>query len=275
MRRGPLIAFEGIDGTGKGTQARRLARALRRAGRRVRLFSFPAYGRTLSSRLLAAYLNGALGNLDARLTALLFACDRLEVAPALHAALAAGDVAICDRYVPSNLAHQVARAAPGARQGLRRFIEDLEYRRFGLPRPDRVVYLDMPPAMARRRVLGKGRRGYTARALDVQEADARHLSGALAEYRRQAKSRRWIRVATLARDGTPRSRGAIHADVMAALRRGGIAVGRGSHSRRGQIRSAPDGPGRGAASDQPLPASRRSTASNAALSSRVRRSARS
>lgn len=222
MGRGVLIDFEGIDGTGKGTQARLLTRAMRRAGRTVRLFSFPAYGRTLSSGLIGAYLNGDLGALDARIAALLFACDRLEQAPALRQSLATGAFVICDRYVPSNLAHQVARAAAADRAGLRRFILDLEFKRFGLPRPDAVVFLDMVPDLARRRVLQKGRRSYTRRSLDVQEASTDHLQGALNEYRRQAGDRRWIRVPTIDRDGQPRTRSDIHAEIIDALAAKGL-----------------------------------------------------
>ncbi len=222
MARGILVAFEGIDGTGKGTQARLLLRSLRRAGRKARLFSFPAYGRTLTSHLIAAYLNGEFGTLDPRLTALLFACDRIEEAPRLRQALEAGEVVVCDRYVPSNLAHQVARAQPRDRAALRRYVLDLEYRRFRLPRPDAVIFLDMAPSLARRRVLQKGRRAYTRRALDVQEASSSHLASALAEYRRQAAGREWHRIETVASDGRPRSRLEIHSDVVAALRSAGL-----------------------------------------------------
>jgi dTMP kinase len=222
MARGVLIAFEGIDGTGKGTQAHLLARALRRAGRSVKLFSFPAYGRTLSSELIATYLNGGFGALDARLTALLFACDRLEQLRRLENALATGNVVICDRYVPSNLAHQVARAPDREKPRLRRYILNLEYRQFGLPRPDAVLFLDMSPKLARSRVLSKGHRQYTRRSLDVQEANQRHLHAALAEYRQQASGRAWHRIATIDGDGQPRSRSEIHADVVRALDRSSV-----------------------------------------------------
>jgi dTMP kinase len=217
VTRGALIAFEGIDGTGKGTQARMLIASLRRAGKAVRIFSFPAYGRTLSSSLVADYLNGRLGDLAPRLTALLFACDRFEQSARIREALDSGAFVVCDRYVPSNLAHQVARARPADKASLRRFILDLEYRRFGLPRPSAVLFLDMSPALARRRVLEKGRRAYTRLQLDIQESDSGHLSAALAEYRRQAGGRGWHRIPTVASDGHPRSREEIQTDVLATL----------------------------------------------------------
>jgi dTMP kinase len=238
VNRGALIAFEGIDGTGKGTQARLLIAALRRAGRRVRIFSFPAYGRTLSSSLVADYLNGRFGDLRPRLTALLFACDRLEQSAGIRQALDSGAFVVCDRYVPSNLAHQVAREPRAGKAALRRFILDLEYRRFGLPRPDAVLFLDMTPALARRRVMQKGRRQYTRLQLDIQESDRGHLAASLHEYREQATGRGWHRVSTIAEDGAPRSRGEIHADVLAVLHRSGVipSIARRGSSRRPRTR---------------------------------------
>jgi len=111
-KRGALIAIEGIDGTGKGTQAQMLVQALEARGRSVELFSFPAYQRTLAGSLIGAYLDGRMGpprQIDSRLTAVLYALDRFELKGAIEGALARGAVALCDRYVGSNLAHQAAR----------------------------------------------------------------------------------------------------------------------------------------------------------------------
>jgi dTMP kinase len=167
-------------------------------------------------------LNGRFGNLPPRLTALLFACDRLEQSARIRAALDSGAFVVCDRYVPSNLAHQVARASAAEKPALRRFILDLEYRRFGLPRPAAVLFLDMTPSLARRRVMQKGRRLYTRLQLDIQESDSGHLSAALAEYRGQARGREWHRVPTVAEDGRPRTRSEIHTDVVETLARSGL-----------------------------------------------------
>jgi dTMP kinase len=226
MKRGRLIALEGIDGTGKGTQARLLLEALRRAGRRVALFSFPAYEKTLAGALIGAYLDGRMGpprQIDSRFTAVLYALDRFELKAAIERALASGAIALCDRYVGSNLAHQSARTPPRERAALRRMIEQLEFGLFGLPRPDLVVYLDMPDRLAQERIRLKAARGYTAKKMDELEADRAHLRAALAEYRLQARrGKSWTRVRTVGRDGAPRSREQIHADVLAALRRRGL-----------------------------------------------------
>ncbi len=219
LKTGQLIALEGIDGTGKGTQARLLVEALRRRGLEAVLFSFPAYRQTSAGRLIGAYLDGGLGDprsIDSRLTATLYALDRFEMRAQLEAALAAGQLAICDRYVGSNLAHQVARAASRRRGEVRTFIEDLEFRVFGLPRPALTLLLDMPVSLAQQRVLQKAARQYTHKQLDANEADLRHLRGALAEYRRQANAPGWRRIPTTA-GRRERTREEIHADVLAAV----------------------------------------------------------
>ncbi len=221
MKRTNLIAIEGIDGTGKGTQTRLLAAALRRQKRRLKVFSGPAYEKTVAGRLVATYLNGELGDprqIDSRLTAMLFALDRFERKAAIEKAMASGALVLCDRYVGSNLAHQAARTPPRKRAELRAFVEKLEYGIYKLPKPDLVLYLDMPDDLAQERVKLKGARSYTKAELDAHESDRRHLAEALKEYRAQAASRRdWVRIATVKKDGSPRSREEIHADIVRAL----------------------------------------------------------
>ncbi|GEM_PF-21119 len=219
LKTGHLIALEGIDGTGKGTQARLLAEALERRGVRVRPFSFPAYGETLAGGLIGTYLNGGLGDprsIDSRLTAMLYAVDRFELRGRLAEALEAGETVICDRYVGSNMAHQVARASPRNRPAVRRFIESLEFDVLGLPRPELVILLDMPVSLAQSRVLKKDARQYTRRKLDANEADLRHLKCALAEYRFQVRNTPgWRRIPTVS-GRRERSREEIHEDVLNA-----------------------------------------------------------
>ncbi|HEY3447988.1 MAG TPA: hypothetical protein VGK67_16650 [Myxococcales bacterium] len=226
MKPGPLIAIEGIDGTGKGTQAQLLVEALKARGRAVELFSFPAYQSTLAGSLIGAYLDGRMGpprQIDSRLTAVLYALDRFELKGAVEKVRQRGAVALCDRYVGSNLAHQAARTPPKERRALRKLIEDLEFGLFGLPRPDLVVYLDMPDRLAQERVRQKAARAYTAKRMDELEADRAHLRMALSEYRRQARtSKGWKLVPTVSRGGQPRTREAIHADVVEALEERGL-----------------------------------------------------
>src|SRR5579871_2025076 len=102
--RGKLIVFEGIDGSGKRTQAEALAREFSARGIACAQIDFPRYD-GFFGRLVAQFLNGDFGPLEAvdpHFSALLYANDRLEAKPRLEAELAAGKILLADRYISSN-----------------------------------------------------------------------------------------------------------------------------------------------------------------------------
>lgn len=189
-----LIAIEGIDGSGKGTQAARLCEHLKAAGQSCTVLTFPSYDLTRCGQQIGAFLNGRFGDLDQVhpvLVSLLFAGDRLESLPRLQAALAEHDVVICDRYVPSNLAHQAAKAVGSERAELRRWVEFVEYELFRLPRADRVIWLDIPVEQAQQLIARKSQRSYTDRAADLQEADGEYLQRVREVYRELSTDPTW------------------------------------------------------------------------------------
>lgn len=174
----PLIVIEGIDGSGKGTQAQQLTERLTATGLRVRLLSFPRYRETLFGHAIGEFLNGHFGQLDEVhpfLASVLYAADRFESKQVLTDALEQSDVVVCDRYVPSNLAHQGAKLDGSDRDELLRTIERIEFDVFALPRPSLVVLLDVPVEIAQRNIAAKKPRSYTDKAADLQEADAMYL----------------------------------------------------------------------------------------------------
>jgi dTMP kinase len=173
-----LIDIEGIDGSGKGTQARALVGRLAKAGISGSLVSFPRYEATLFGRAVGEFLNGEFGALDEVhpfLVSLLFAGDRFESRPFLLDAMRTNEIVVLDRYVPSNVAHQAAKLDGAARAELTRRILEIELGLFGLPKPDLVVLLDLPVSMAQRLIAKKGARAYTAKKADLQEADGQYL----------------------------------------------------------------------------------------------------
>jgi dTMP kinase len=217
---GLLLAIEGIDGSGKGTQAGRLADAARAAGHRVASFSFPRYDDNPFSRAIGDYLNGEFGGLDEvhpELSALLYACDRLHARPELVAALDECALVVCDRYVASNLAHQGAKLDGEARERLIRWLVDVEYGEFALPRPDLVVLLDAPAALARELVGRKGTRAYTTLEADIHESDTAHGDASREVYLDLAGREGWRVVATADEDGAARDVDEIAAEVWAAV----------------------------------------------------------
>jgi dTMP kinase len=174
-----LIALEGIDGSGKGTQADLLIERARSEGLDVETYSFPRYGTNAYAEGIGRYLNGEFGDVNhvpAEFAALLYAGDRLACRDALAEAAAARDLLICDRYVPSNLAHQGAKLDPDRRAAFIDWLIAIEYGIHALPRPDLVLLFDVPVDLAMAMVHKKARRSYTDMKADIHEGDRRYLT---------------------------------------------------------------------------------------------------
>jgi len=159
-----LIAFEGVDGSGKATQAHQLQQAMwahfkkvRARTTRVHLMDFPAYDRTNMGPVIKRYLKGEMGALYENhpfLASLPYSLDRFECRRTLVDAIDAGDHVICDRYVHSNVAHQCAKIYEpdnGKWEVLASDIEMVEYEILRLPKPDLVIYLDLTAMQSYRR----------------------------------------------------------------------------------------------------------------------------
>lgn len=193
-----LIAIEGIDGSGKGTQAERLQSALQEVGTRAALLSFPRYDDTLFGKSIGDFLNGRFGQLNEVspfLAALLYAGDRFESRSVLRNALETHEVVILDRYVASNIAHQGAKVDGAERSEIIAWIERIEYEIYQLPRPDRVIFLDLPVERAQTLIQKKEARTYTDQKADLQEADGGYLGRVRAVYSHLADTQpNWDRV---------------------------------------------------------------------------------
>jgi len=211
-----LIDFEGIDGSGKGTQAQRLLHSLRESGYRAQLVSFPRYTETFFGKAVGQFLNGRFGKLDEVnpfLVSLLYAGDRFESRGMLLGALESNDVVVLDRYVPSNIAHQASKCSGDERAELIRWVEQIEYGIYELPRPDMVILLDVPPAEAQRLVHCKRPRSYTDQAVDLQEADLAYLARTHAVYSHLAANDPAWQTIACCRDGQLREIDDIAAEI--------------------------------------------------------------
>jgi len=185
--KGRFFVIEGLDGAGKATQVRLLAAKLRKAGKKVTIFSFPNYESTFGKfiRDTLAGKHGDLKAVDTYYRSLPFAVDRLLMREKLLAALKKG-IVLSDRYTTSNLAFGAASCAPGGRAAFQKFFEELEYGSFKLPKPDRVVYLSVPVEVSRK-WLTKERNG----KLDTNERDLAFQQAVEAEYAKLAKRKEW------------------------------------------------------------------------------------
>jgi dTMP kinase len=191
--RGLLIAFEGLDQSGKQTQAETLGDALAARGRGSRLVSFPDYQTPIGAEIGRA-LHGER-DYAADVMQLLYVANRHERKPAMEAWLAEGLVVVCDRYRASSVAY-------GEAQGLD--VAWLETIQQGLREPDLTILLDIRPEIAA---------GRKSAGRDKYERDMALLGRVRESYHRQAVAAGWLRL-----DGE-RPRDAVAADVLNAVAR--------------------------------------------------------
>jgi len=217
---GKLIAIEGIDGSGKRTQGELLTLTLKARGHSVYSTGFPQYD-SWFGKMVGQFLNGDLGPLetvDPHFSALLYAGDRFEAKSTLQGALYNGQIVLVDRYISSNLAHQTARVPPAKRSEFLEWIEHLEYRIYGMPRENLILYLRVPPHEAQRLVERKAARSYTTAQKDLLEASLRHLEDAAEMYDSLSRNVPWATIQCFdAASNAIREPEDIAADVLAAV----------------------------------------------------------
>jgi len=191
--KGRLIALEGIDQSGKRTQAQLLAKHLRLRGRPSSILSFPDYATPLG-RQLKAYLVRKR-QFDYHVVHMLYAANRWEKADEIARYIRQGRFVIVNRYSPSNLAYGMAH-------GLK--LEWLNSLEEGLPKPQLVFVLDVTP---RTSFLRKSQRR------DFHEQNLPYLKSVRRAYYRLAKVYRWRIV-----DGERESH-RVHADLWKQIER--------------------------------------------------------
>ena len=157
--KGKLVVIEGLDGSGKATQAGLLYEAFKKQGIRVRQVSFPNYASD-SSALVRMYLRGDLGqdpsDVNAYAASSFYAVDRFAGYKADWGAFyESGGVIIADRYTTSNAVHQCSKLPEEAWDGFLDWLFHYEYTLLGIPSPDAVVYLEVDPRVSQRLMAGR------------------------------------------------------------------------------------------------------------------------
>ena len=178
MSRGKLIVLEGLDGSGKATQAKRLAAALAAEGRPVREITFPNY-ESDSSALVRMYLAGQFGekpdDVNAYAASSFYAVDRYAGYKADWGKFyEEGGILIADRYTTSNAVHQCSKLPPMHWDGFLNWLFDFEYKKIGIPTPDEVIYLAVDPEVSQR-LLTERYQGHEEKK-DIQEKDREYIA---------------------------------------------------------------------------------------------------
>lgn len=190
---GKFIVFEGLDGSGKSTQTKLLFSRLRKKGYKVFKIDFPQHGEK-SAGLVDEYLNGKYGSAEEvgpYRASIFYAADRYAASFKIREWLKHKTVVISDRYVASNIAHQGGKIKDKKqRKKFLKWLYNLEYGLFGIPKPDITFILKTSPKLSLKlahkitdREKLKRRKSYLGnRKRDIHEKDATHLRNALNRY---------------------------------------------------------------------------------------------
>ena len=218
MAKGKLIVIEGLDGSGKGTQAAELAKNLAIGGAPVRKVSFPDYASD-SSALVKMYLSGQFGkdpqDVNAYAASAFYAVDRFASFKRDWGGFyEGGGIVVADRYTTSNAVHQCSKLPQEQWDAFLAWLFDFEYHLLGIPSPDLVVYLSVDPAVSQRLMTGRYQ-GDESRK-DIHEGNLAYLrrSRLAAEY---CSSRLDWRQIECCRGGQMRTVEAIQADILALI----------------------------------------------------------
>ncbi len=183
---GKLFVIDGLDGSGKATQAQLLFETLTLQGERARLISFPNYA-SLSSGPVRMYLGGELSEnaqgVNAFAASAMFSVDRYcQFASDFAQFYNDGGVLVCDRYTTSNAIHQCSKLPREQWDEYIDWLFDFEYGKLGIPSPDCVIYLSVHPDISSA-LLDKRYDGEQQRR-DIHEADRHHqlMARQAAEY---------------------------------------------------------------------------------------------
>lgn len=144
---GKLIVIEGLDGSGKATQANILYEKLKNSGKDVLKVTFPDY-ESDSSALVKMYLSGEFSqnpdDVNAYAASSFYAVDRYaSYMKKWKDFYQKGGIVIADRYTTSNGVHQCSKLDSSKWEDFINWLYDFEYNKIGIPKPDMVIYLDM------------------------------------------------------------------------------------------------------------------------------------
>ena len=211
---GKLIVIEGTDGSGKSTQFKALTDRLTREAREYRRIVFPRYAEP-SSALIRMYLAGEFGtkpsDVNGYAASAFYAVDRYaSYKKDWGEYYENGGVILSDRYTTSNAVHQASKEPEESRESFLQWLYEFEYAKLGLPKPDLILYLDVPTAFTEKMM--RHREESTNTTADIHEQDLDYLATCRQTGRMAAQFYGWT-VIECVKDGQMRSIEDIHEEI--------------------------------------------------------------
>lgn len=218
MEKGKVIVLEGLDGSGKSTQLDLAYNFLVEQGINCRMVSFPNY-ETITGQLVECYLRGEIpceGDEGAYSASSMYAIDRyVSYVTDWKDFYEAGGVIISGRYTTSNAIYQLTKVTEDKREDFLNWLFDYEYSKLGLPKPDMVLFLDMPVEVSQR-LLDERYLGDPAKK-DIHEKNVKFLNDCRRNALQIAERCNWD-VIDCAKDGLPVPIEDIYIEICAYLR---------------------------------------------------------
>ena len=215
-----FIAIDGLDGSGKETQSKRLVKYLTEQGKKVRLLSFPTYDGK-GSVFVDMYLKGELGknpeDTNAYAASVFFAMDRYYSFRTDWSKdyYDEDTYIIANRYTSANAVHQLSKLPRKKWDGFLEWLWYFEFTKIGLPTPDKVIYLEMKPEVSMSLI--NSRSEQTGRIKDIHEADNNHLINSYAAALYSSEKLGWNMIRCCDENNNLRSIGDIFGDILTKL----------------------------------------------------------
>lgn len=217
--KGKFIVIDGTDGSGKATQVKLLVKHLENKELMVKTIDFPRYYNNFFGKFVGECLAGKHGDFlksDPYVASVLYAADRFESSSQIIKWLSEGNIVIADRYASSNQIHQGGKIKnQNERKKFLEWLEIMEFQIFKIPKPDAIIYLDVP-LEATQRLIGErekrnqAKKKYLDGAKDVHESNPLHLADAKASAMDLVKRyNNWIKI-DCTRDGKLMGKNEIH-----------------------------------------------------------------
>ena len=211
---GKLIVIEGTDGSGKSTQFRLLTQRLEQEGHAFRQLEFPQYAEP-SSALIKMYLGGEFGSnpsdVNAYAASSFYAVDRYASYKKVWGDwYENGGLVLSARYTTSNAVHQASKEPEDKQRDFMAWLYEFEHVKLGLPKPDLVIYLDVPTDFTEKMM--RSREAATNTTADIHEQDLTYLATCRRTGKAAAEFYGWT-VIDCVRDGVMGSIEDIHEEI--------------------------------------------------------------
>lgn len=220
MNKGRLIVIDGTDGSGKATQVALLSKRLKKEGYTVKNVDFPEYYKNFFGKFIGHCLSEQYYNfvkVHPKIASVLYAADRFESKKYIEGWIAKGYIVIANRYVSANQIHQGGKIKnEKKRKDFIKWLDEMEYKVFGIPKPSVVLYLSVPLELSIKMTKERNknsRRNYLGNKKDVHEVDIEFQKNSRKSALWLAKTQKYYKKIDCAKGDFIRTREDIHEEI--------------------------------------------------------------